>query len=340
MTEHIVAVFETEGAATAAADQLRAEGIPASAIRHYTEAETDAATTAGTTTTTTERRSGGFWAWLLGEEPAAETTRAAYPATNAYDRLRSGNTVLSVTLTDDSLIHQTIATLEAHEPLDIDERTEELDDATVTPIAPGTGVSPAGSDFDSTGAARPTGTRAGTSAGTLPPDAPGSAASGIGSTSTLGTPVGAGTAGSVPPRPIPRREGAAAAAREEVIPLSEEQLTVGKRTVDRGVTRVRRYVVERPVEQQVTLRGERVTIERRRPVEMAGNTPDATAFEERVVEVHETEEQPVVEKSARVVEEVAIRREATERTETIRDTVRKDEIDMPDGSSRSDTPTR
>ena len=33
---------------------------------------------------------------------------------------------------------------------------------------------------------------------------------------------------------------------EEVIPLSEEQLEVGKRTVDRGTTRIRRYVVEKP----------------------------------------------------------------------------------------------
>ena len=47
--------------------------------------------------------------------------------------------------------------------------------------------------------------------------------------------------------------------------LSEEQVTIGKRMVDRGTTRVRRYVVERPVDEQVTLRGERVTVERRRP---------------------------------------------------------------------------
>jgi uncharacterized protein (TIGR02271 family) len=115
---------------------------------------------------------------------------------------------------------------------------------------------------------------------------------------------------------------------EEVIPLAEEQIEVGKRTVDRGVTRVRRYVVERPVEQEVTLRGQRVTIERRRPIETAGVA--GQAFEERVVEVHETEEVPVVAKTARVVEEVAIRKEETERTETVRDTVRHEEADVTD----------
>jgi uncharacterized protein (TIGR02271 family) len=112
---------------------------------------------------------------------------------------------------------------------------------------------------------------------------------------------------------------------EEVIPLAKEELQIGKRLVDRGTTRIRRYVVETPVERDVTLHGERVTIERRRPVETsaAGHT-----FEERTVEVHETEEVPEVEKTARVTEEVTIRKEATERTETVRDTVRREEVDV------------
>jgi uncharacterized protein (TIGR02271 family) len=113
---------------------------------------------------------------------------------------------------------------------------------------------------------------------------------------------------------------------EEVIPLAEEQLDVQKHMVDRGTTRVRRYVVETPVEREVTLQGERVTVERRRPVEGLG-TP-AGAFEERIVEVHETEEVPEVAKRVRVVEEVAIRREATERTETIHDTVRREDVEV------------
>ena len=80
---------------------------------------------------------------------------------------------------------------------------------------------------------------------------------------------------------------------EQVLPLSEEQLDVGKRTVDRGTTRVRRYVVEKPAEENVTLRGERVTVERRQPLETTA-TPGTGAFEERVVEVRETAEEPVV----------------------------------------------
>jgi len=85
----------------------------------------------------------------------------------------------------------------------------------------------------------------------------------------------------------------AATSAEEVIPLAEENLQVGKRVIDRGTTRIRRYVVETPVERDVTLQGERVTIERRRPTD---TTVAGHAFEERTVEVHETEEVPVIEK--------------------------------------------
>jgi stress response protein YsnF len=90
-------------------------------------------------------------------------------------------------------------------------------------------------------------------------------------------------------------------------------------------------VVERPVEREVTLHGERVTIERRRPLEASA---PGHAFEERTVEVRETEEVPVVEKSARVVEEVAIRKEATERTETVRDKVRREEVEVIEKDGR------
>jgi len=117
----------------------------------------------------------------------------------------------------------------------------------------------------------------------------------------------------------------AAMGTEEVIPLAEEQLQIGKRVVDKGTTRIRRYVVETPVEREVTLHGERVTIEHRRPVETAAA---GHAFEERTVEVHETEEVPVVEKTARVTDEVVIRKEETERKKTVRDTVRREEVDV------------
>ena len=118
--------------------------------------------------------------------------------------------------------------------------------------------------------------------------------------------------------------GGAHGQHDETIPLAEEQVQVGKERVERPV-RVRRFVVERPVEQQVNLRDERVEIERR-PAQ--STTAGAHAFEERTIEVRESHEVPMVSKTAKVSEEVVVRREGTERTETVRDTVRKEEIEV------------
>ena len=60
------------------------------------------------------------------------------------------------------------------------------------------------------------------------------------------------------------------------------------------------------------------------------------------VEVTEMAEEPVVRKKARVREEVVVGKETTQRTETIRDTVRRTEVEVerPDereSRRRSDT---
>ena len=115
------------------------------------------------------------------------------------------------------------------------------------------------------------------------------------------------------------------AGTEEVIPLGEEVLEVGKRTENRGTARIRRYVVETPVEEQVTLRSERVVVERRRPVT---NRATGEMLTEMTVEVVETAEVPVVEKRVRVREEVVVRTERAERIETVRETVRRDEVEI------------
>ncbi len=123
----------------------------------------------------------------------------------------------------------------------------------------------------------------------------------------------------------------------ESIPLSEENLAVGKRVINRGTTRIRRYVVETPVEEQVALRDETVSIERRPVAE--GRTVSKPDFTDKVVEVTETAEEAVASKTARVREEVVINKQANERTETVRDTVRREDVEItkepgPDGSGR------
>ena len=125
---------------------------------------------------------------------------------------------------------------------------------------------------------------------------------------------------------------------ETTIPRIEENLEVGKREVERGGVRVRSRIVERPVEDSVRLREEHVRVEREnvdRPV--AGD--ELSNFQERDIELTERAEVPVVNKEARVVEEVRIGKDVTEREETIRDTVRNTDVDVDriDENRNSDT---
>lgn len=114
----------------------------------------------------------------------------------------------------------------------------------------------------------------------------------------------------------------------EVLQVAEEQLRVGKREVARGAVRVRSYVTERPVEERVTLRDETVRVERR-PVDRELEAGDR-AFEERTIEATETDEEAVVSKTARVTEEITLGKRVENRTETVRDTVRKQDVEVVD----------
>ena len=121
--------------------------------------------------------------------------------------------------------------------------------------------------------------------------------------------------------------GAAAATGDQTIQLAEEQIRVGKRDVSHGRVRIRSYVVETPVSEQVTLRDEHVSVEHRavdRPVTAA----DADIFRERTIEATETDEEAVVAKDVRIREELVLHKEVEQRTETITDTVRRTEVEV------------
>ena len=130
-------------------------------------------------------------------------------------------------------------------------------------------------------------------------------------------------------------------AESERIPVIEERLRVGKREVNRGSVRVRSYIVEEPVHEEVRLREEHVNVERRpvnepaRPV-VKGSPEDL--LQERTIEVSETAEQAVVGKEARVTEQVVVGKSVDERVETVDDTVRRTEVEIEDdrkGGSRT-----
>jgi stress response protein YsnF len=116
----------------------------------------------------------------------------------------------------------------------------------------------------------------------------------------------------------------------------KEELRVGKRQSTRAkVYRIRTTVTERLVEQEVRLKDETVTVEHR-PV--SGKTPAGDAFRKQTIEVREQKEEPMVEKVAKQTEEVVVRKEPRERTETVRDTVRETHVEV-EGQMAGNKPT-
>lgn len=123
--------------------------------------------------------------------------------------------------------------------------------------------------------------------------------------------------------------------QEEVIPVYEEELNVGKRVIEQGRVRVHAYTVEQPVQKDLTLRDERVEIEHR-PI---SHTGDLRMPQEHEIEVVERHEEPVVEKRMTANEEIAVRKEVDQHTETVRDTVRRTEVEIDDDHAKTTTPT-
>jgi len=113
---------------------------------------------------------------------------------------------------------------------------------------------------------------------------------------------------------------------EESIPVVREELQVGKRVIQRGGVRVFSRVVEEPVEENVRLREEKVRVDRQ-PANRPVTDADRVTMRDQTIEVTEFAEEPVIQKQARVVEEVHVGKDVTERTETIRDTVRHTEVE-------------
>lgn len=132
-----------------------------------------------------------------------------------------------------------------------------------------------------------------------------------------------------------RREDAGMSYREDqvdtdkvTVPVVSEELVVEKREVETGGVAVHRRVVTVPVEEEVRLREERVTVERRavdRPADVAdfNDSPEE-------IRLAETVEEPIVHKRARVVEEIVLGKEVNERSQRISDEVRRTEVRVED----------
>ena len=115
---------------------------------------------------------------------------------------------------------------------------------------------------------------------------------------------------------------------DQTIKVIQENLEVGKREVETsGGVRVRSRIIERPVEESLRLREERVYVQRN-PVNRPATDADLNAFQEGEIEMREHAEVPVVSKTANVVEEISVGKEVNERTETVRDTVRSTDVQV------------
>lgn len=114
---------------------------------------------------------------------------------------------------------------------------------------------------------------------------------------------------------------------EIAVPIVAEEVRVGTRQVDMGGVRVTTHVEEIPVEEQVTVRTEQVTVERRAVDRVVGNG-DMPSLHDGTIEVRSTAEEVVVDKQTRIVEEVVIRKDIEEHTETVTDTVRRTAVEV------------
>ena len=141
------------------------------------------------------------------------------------------------------------------------------------------------------------------------------------------------------PKSSPMTDDELAFERDSV-PVVQEELAVGKRTINVGGLRVVKRVTETPVSEMINLRQEKATVTRT-PVNRPATEADFQNFKEGTFEVRETAEEAVVAKTARVVEEVAIGREVTNRQENVSETVRRTGVEVeriPGDTTQSATP--
>lgn len=119
------------------------------------------------------------------------------------------------------------------------------------------------------------------------------------------------------------------------VPIVEEELSVSKARSANGGVRVTSRVVETPVEETVTLTTETVGVKRHAADRVLGDEEAAAVFEEKTVEMMGTQEEVEIHKQARVVGEVEITKEVEAHQTTVRDTVRKTDVQVEEVGVRA-----
>jgi uncharacterized protein (TIGR02271 family) len=130
-----------------------------------------------------------------------------------------------------------------------------------------------------------------------------------------------------------------AAAQPDVLRLAEEQLQVGRQIAEAGRTRIRRFVIEKEAAADVTLHEEHAEVLRKAIADP--KYVGEIDWADGTIEVIETAEHAIVNKTARIVEEVGLRKVGSDHVETIRDKIRRQQVEIerigPDGKVIPDT---
>jgi len=123
------------------------------------------------------------------------------------------------------------------------------------------------------------------------------------------------------------------AQEDDRMTLSEEELAVGKRQHEAGSVNVGKRVETEHVREEVPLRHEEVTVERR-PIQ-DGDMSETPRIGEDEVRIPVTEEELVVDKRAVPKEEIVVRKREVEETETVEADLRRERADVrPEGDVR------
>lgn len=298
--ETIVAIYDTSAHAQLAVSELEAAGVPSSGITQHAK---DGSTT-GMSRSSAPVHEKGFWASLFGGEPDHDT--AVYGHS-----IDDGAIVVTVKVAEDRY-DEAAAILEKHHPIDVDERSEHY----------GLGGATAATPTGYVGHAGMTEPALGSDGGKVEPAYDATEAGAIGASGLTPQPA----LGSNHAATGHAEANAVESGAGDTMQLAEEFLQVGKRAIRGGTTRIRRYSVEKPVEETVSLHNERVVLDRR-PV-TDGRVLANADFTDKTISMTGMQEEAVVSKNARVVEEIALHKEAGDRVETVRDTLRKDEVEV------------
>ena len=121
------------------------------------------------------------------------------------------------------------------------------------------------------------------------------------------------------------------AAEEQALTRSEEELVVGKREVEAGSVRLRKWVETEPVQVDVELQRETVRVVR----EPIDQTVEAQIGEAEI-EVPLRAEEAVVTKQTVAKERIALEKDTRQDVETISDEIRKERIDIEGDAIKED----